>query len=292
VVITGYPPEFLHYHGSTPSGTVIGNRITWKLGFLNVGETKEIMVTLRGVKAGSAIFTVVMTTREGVTSTFGLNLMVLETTVTSLPSLAPPPAKVPTLTPLIPPGEVEPPTNIVIVEILPQVTPSLSGTENAMSRWLIPSVLAGTSAFAFVCYVVIMLVGKRRRWDWIPYILTTTIPKVVPQTEDQRTIYAVNRRKRVAELAGAIAREIKIPKKFEGKNGFLEARIVAMADTVEMLADTVKRTRSSHSLLASGLDKALEEIKESNSAHYDSEVIKAFVRLADRGKFRFQTRYD
>ncbi len=85
---------------------------------------------------------------------------------------------------------------------------------------------------------------------------------------------------RVAELAGAIAREMNRSKKLAGDDILREVRILAVADAVETMADTVKTTSSSgHYRPAMG------------STSYDSEVVKAFGRLVDRHKFGFQTRY-
>ena len=77
VVVTDYLPELLSYKSSIPAGTVTGNQIAWNLGTLNIGETKEIVAILGGVKSGTAVNTATVTTREGATSTDSLNITVL-----------------------------------------------------------------------------------------------------------------------------------------------------------------------------------------------------------------------
>jgi uncharacterized repeat protein (TIGR01451 family) len=77
VVVTDYLPEILSYKSSVPAGTVTGSQIVWNLGTLNIGETKEIVAILGGVKSGTALNTAKVTTREGVTSTDSLNITVL-----------------------------------------------------------------------------------------------------------------------------------------------------------------------------------------------------------------------
>ena len=75
------------------------------------------------------------------------------------------------------------------------------------------------------------------------------------------------------------------PQKLVGDDILLEARILAVADTME----TISSPRPYHP--AMGLDKALEEFKRNNSTLYDSEVVKALIRLVKRGNFRFRTHY-
>ncbi len=77
VTVTDYLPELLSYKSSIPAGIVTGNHIDWELGTLKIGETKEIVVSLVGVKSGMAVNTATVTTREGVTSTDSLNITVL-----------------------------------------------------------------------------------------------------------------------------------------------------------------------------------------------------------------------
>jgi uncharacterized repeat protein (TIGR01451 family) len=77
VVVTDYLPELLSYKSSIPAGTVTGSQIAWNLGTLNIGETKEIVAILGGVKSGTAVNTATVTTREGVTSTDSLTITVL-----------------------------------------------------------------------------------------------------------------------------------------------------------------------------------------------------------------------
>jgi HD-GYP domain-containing protein (c-di-GMP phosphodiesterase class II) len=75
------------------------------------------------------------------------------------------------------------------------------------------------------------------------------------------------------------------PQKQTGDDILLEARILAVADTVETISSTGPYYP------AMGLDKALEEIKRNGSTLYDSEVVKALVRLVQRGNFKFRTNY-
>jgi len=77
VVVTDYLPELLSYKSSVPAGTVAGGRISWNLGTLSIGETKEIVAILGGVKSGTAVNTATVTTREGVTSTDSLTITIL-----------------------------------------------------------------------------------------------------------------------------------------------------------------------------------------------------------------------
>ena len=77
VVVTDYLPALLSYKSSTPAGTVAGSQISWNLGTLNIGETKEIVAILGGVKSGTAVNTATVTTHEGVTATDSLNITVL-----------------------------------------------------------------------------------------------------------------------------------------------------------------------------------------------------------------------
>ena len=85
------------------------------------------------------------------------------------------------------------------------------------------------------------------------------------------------------------------PQKLAGDDILLQARILAVADAVETMADTVKTTSSPRPHLPAAdlnLTKALEEIKRNSSTLNDSEVVGAFMRLVERGKFGFQTSYD
>jgi uncharacterized repeat protein (TIGR01451 family) len=77
VVVTDYLPELLSYTSSIPAGTVTGNQISWNLGTLNIGETKQIVAILGGVKSGTAVNTATVTTHEGATATDSLNITVL-----------------------------------------------------------------------------------------------------------------------------------------------------------------------------------------------------------------------
>ena len=77
VVVTDYLPENLSYKSSVPAGTVAGSQISWNLGTLNIGQTKEIVVILGGVKSGTAVNRATVTTREGVTATDSLTITVL-----------------------------------------------------------------------------------------------------------------------------------------------------------------------------------------------------------------------
>jgi len=78
VTVTDYLPELLSYKSSVPvAGTVTGSQISWNLGTLNIGQTKEIVVILAGNKSGTAVNTATVTTREGVTATDSLTITVL-----------------------------------------------------------------------------------------------------------------------------------------------------------------------------------------------------------------------
>ena len=441
VMVTAELPELLEllsYQSSIPAGTVTGKQISWSLGTLNIGETKEIVAILFGVKAGTVVSTVTVTTREGVTWTYsltitvlsapGVNMSLIDTndpvavgdefgyniqvtnqdgaeelhnlTITGLipsqtvfvsatgaaeftivgqevrfkpvailkpgeniqyqirvkataagvavfiatmrcdefgkpivdqevttvyrsqppvPSLpVPPPA--PSLIPPSAPTPISPPAQ------------APSEIPKAMSVWLIPVILAVIGAAALVYYIFFILM--RRRWDWRPYSILSGATNMPAQTAEQRTLYAINHQKRVVELASAIAREMNLsnklvkmlltfgiihdpdaaklpyrvaqtalqyherlngsgyPQKLAGDDILLEARILAVADTVETMEDTVKTMSSpAHYRPGVGLAKALGELKRNSSTLNDSEAVKAFIRLANRGKFGFQTRY-
>ncbi len=77
VVVTDYLPDLLSYNSSVMEATVTGNQISWNLGTLQVGQTKEVVVILSGVKSGTAVNTATVTTREGATSTDSLGITVL-----------------------------------------------------------------------------------------------------------------------------------------------------------------------------------------------------------------------
>ena len=77
VVVTDYLPELLSYKSSVPAGTVAGSQISWNLGTLSIGQTKEIVAILGGVKSGTAVNRATVTTREGVTATDSLTITVL-----------------------------------------------------------------------------------------------------------------------------------------------------------------------------------------------------------------------
>lgn len=78
VVVTDYLPELLSYKSAIPAaGSVAGNKVTWNLGTLNIGETKQIVAILSGVKSGAAVNKATVTTREGVSATDSLNITVL-----------------------------------------------------------------------------------------------------------------------------------------------------------------------------------------------------------------------
>ncbi len=76
------------------------------------------------------------------------------------------------------------------------------------------------------------------------------------------------------------------PQKLAGDDILLEARILAVADTVE----TMSSPRPNRPAMS--LAKALEEIKQNSRTLYDSEVVQALVRLVKRGNFGFKTSYD
>ncbi len=487
VTVTDYFPELLSYQSSIPALTVIGSRITWNLGTLNTGEAKEIIVIQGGVKAGFAVSTVAVTTRERVSASTSLNIMVLSapdatmsitdtndsvavgdeliyniqvtnqsgttdlhnltiaglipsqmvfisatgasdfvvvgqevrfspvatlkpgenvryqirvkaivagaaafdatlrcdefrepvvgqegTTVFNRPEQRPEPSPLRPLATVQPkvapasfevrklkvsPVQVKPGESISIncelintggqsgeftliinipgllqtsqlikleagqtqqvslmlppgspgtyqvdiggakdtftIEALPPVLPEQSGIQKTTSVWLIPVILAVIGAAALVYYIVIMMMRRRLRWEWIPYLSQASAVNVLAQTAEQRILYATKHKKRVAELASAIAREVHRSKGLVGDDILLTDRILAVADKVETMADTVE-TMSSLSPYrpAIGLGKALEEIKRNSSTQHDSDVVNAFVRLVNRGKFRFRTRYD
>jgi uncharacterized repeat protein (TIGR01451 family) len=77
VVITDSLPALLSYESSVPSGSVAGNQISWNLGTLNIGETKQVVVILGGIKSGTAINSATVTSNEGATATDTLPITVL-----------------------------------------------------------------------------------------------------------------------------------------------------------------------------------------------------------------------
>ncbi len=218
----------------------------------------------------------------------------------------------------------------------PPVLPALLADTSGNTKGYERPILAVIGAAALLYYIVFIMMRRRSRWDWIPYIFPAgAAVNVMAQTAEQRTINATKHQKRVAELASAIAREMNLskklvkmllmvgiihdpgsvelpypvaqtalqyherlngsgyPQKLAGDDILLEARIMAVADKVETMADTVETMSSPRPYRpAMGLAMALKEIKRNSGPLYDSEVAKALVRLVDRGKFRFQTSYN
>jgi uncharacterized repeat protein (TIGR01451 family) len=76
VTVIDYLPDFLIYQDSTPTGTTDGNKITWNLGTLNIGNTRKIVVVLGGVKPGAGVDRANVVTSEGVTSSDSLHIEV------------------------------------------------------------------------------------------------------------------------------------------------------------------------------------------------------------------------
>ena len=192
------------------------------------------------------------------------------------------------------------------------------------SVWLFPAVLAVIEAVILIYFTIILL--KRRKYQKL-YNTPAVALNIPPPTMEERILYTIKHRRRVAELASAIAREMKLPKKLVkmllmfgiirdsglvefpypiaqtavqyntklngsgypqklvGDDILLEARILAVADTME----TISSPRPYQPAMR--LDKALEEFKRNNSTLYDSEVVKALIRLVKRGNFRFRTHY-
>jgi HD-GYP domain-containing protein (c-di-GMP phosphodiesterase class II) len=81
------------------------------------------------------------------------------------------------------------------------------------------------------------------------------------------------------------------PLKQPGSGILLESSILAIADMAETMADTVE-THSSHRPyhLTKEMEKVLSEIKNVVPMN-DQQVVAAFVRLINLGKFKFQTEY-
>ena len=227
---------------------------------------------------------------------------------------------------LVPPT----PTQPILTEISPsgQLPVTLASTQPIKvlqpSVWLFLAVLVVIETAA-LAYIVIVVMKRRKYRDL--YRTPEGALNIPIQTAEQRILYAVKHRRRVAELASAIAREMNLSKKLvkmlllfgiihdsgsvelpypvartalqyhEKLNGsgypqkqtgddiLLEARILAVADTVETISSPGPYYP------AMGLDKALEEIKRNGSTLYDSEVVKALVRLVQRGNFKFRTNY-
>jgi hypothetical protein len=192
------------------------------------------------------------------------------------------------------------------------------------SVWLFPAVLAVIEAVILIYFTIILL--KRRKYQKL-YNTPAVALNIPPPTMEERILYTIKHRRRVAELASAIAREMKLPKKLVkmllmfgiirdsglvelpypvaqtavqyntklngsgypqklvGDDILLEARILAVADTME----TISSPRPYQPAIR--LDKALEEFKRNNSTLYDSEVVKALIRLVKRGNFKFRTHY-
>ena len=71
------------------------------------------------------------------------------------------------------------------------------------------------------------------------------------------------------------------PKGLKGKNILFEARVLAVADTVEAMANH-RPYRA-----ALGQDKALEEITASSGTLFDSSVADACIKIFKTGKFKF-----
>jgi len=79
LTVTFVFPESLSYQSSIPLGTVTGNRITWNLSALDIGEMREITIVLSGVNSAASVFTATVTTREGAKADASVNTTVLAT---------------------------------------------------------------------------------------------------------------------------------------------------------------------------------------------------------------------
>jgi len=69
VTVTDTMPDGMSYVSSNPVGTVNGKEVTWALGSMDIGETRDIVLTLRGGQVGSWTDQATVTTDQGVSDT-------------------------------------------------------------------------------------------------------------------------------------------------------------------------------------------------------------------------------
>jgi HD domain len=185
------------------------------------------------------------------------------------------------------------------IRALSSMLPASIQTQKVMWIWLISIIILVIGEAILVFYLIIFLMRRRR------------------------TIH----QRRVAELASAIAQEMKLspklvkmllmfgvirdpdaaeatypeaktvvqynqrlngsgyPQKLVGDNILLEARIMAVAD----MAETMSSPKPHRPAIS--LTKVMEDIKWSNIALYDTEIVKALTSLVNRGNFKFRTHY-
>jgi HD-GYP domain-containing protein (c-di-GMP phosphodiesterase class II) len=75
---------------------------------------------------------------------------------------------------------------------------------------LFTAVLAVIEAAVLIYFIIILL--KRRKYQKL-YNTPAVALNIPPPTMEERILYTIKHRRRVAELASAIAREMKLPKK-------------------------------------------------------------------------------
>jgi HD-GYP domain-containing protein (c-di-GMP phosphodiesterase class II) len=168
-----------------------------------------------------------------------------------------------------------------------------------MGIWLIPVILLVIGEVVLVYYFIIFLMRRRRtihqrRVAELAGAIAQEM-KLSPKLVKMLLMFGVIRDPDLAELPYPVAKTATqynqrlnssgYPQKLAGDNILLEARIMAVAD----MAETMTSPKPHRSAIS--LPKAMEDLKWSSIALYDTEVVKALTRLVKRGNFKFQTHY-
>lgn len=264
--------------------TVTGKEIRFgPVAELKPGESVQYQIRVKAITAGAAAFNASMRSDgfgEPLVSQEGTTVFILEPPNTgSVASL--------------PPAQIPPQADSL---------PAPSGIQEARSVWwlfIIPAVI-GEAALG---YFVFFIMKRRRQYQTTRHQrrvaeLASAIAREMNLSGKlvrMLLMFGLIRRPGPAELPHPAAQTALqyhetlngsgYPLKRAGDDILLEARILAVADTVE----TMSAPRPHHPAI--GMDKALEEIRKYSSTLFDSEVVKALERLLDRGNFRFRTQY-
>ena len=186
---------------------------------------------------------------------------------------------------------------------LPPVLPPSSGTPRALSIWLIPIILAIIAAVGLVYFIFFILIWRRRYYPTKHQRRQAELAGAIAREMNlskkmvnMLRVFGIHHGTGSVEWPYPVARTALqyherlngagYPQKLADDDLLLEARILAVADTIETTSSP-RPHRPEISLV-----KALEEIKLNSSALYNSQVEQALVRLVEQGKFKFQTLYN
>jgi len=185
------------------------------------------------------------------------------------------------------------------IRALPSVLRASIRTQKVMGIWLIPVILLVIGEVVLVYYFIIFLMRRRRtihqrRVAELAGAIAQEM-KLSPKLVKMLLMFGVIRDPDLAELPYPVAKTATqynqrlnnsgYPQKLAGDNMLLEARIMAVAD----MAETMTSPKPHRSAIS--LPKAMEDLKWSSIALYDTEVVKALTRLVKRGNFKFRTHY-